>query len=440
MSSVTDTIEAVVGSLTTTTTFMRISKLEEANKILNTTDLSTDPIALYYSIDTVTAEPVEGRSVEVHPVEIAFVDKAASADTSGVEDEVTRDAMRTSAIEFYHSLVKNYTGIFERFEGYTLEAVIMDKKFDVIMVGYTLKTEIRQLAGFGTVSVTGSVLDPDSNAITTVQPGGIAIVSLQDVWDVSADARKNTFVDANTFEILTFVFSDAAKTVLDFFTGLVTAEVLAIGSFVDSQDAVGALQWPRASFASFALQTEANSLIDWISGNSMTAVNAPTHIPGVAFDFQATQSIQTGFTSGGGYVLDDAMFGVYIKAVDESSGSNGNIITSGGAVGFMQDKSNNSVNIRVNKSTNTSDTPGFQDEQLVLAYREDSANQAYSIDSVEQATSAVASAAVPSSQFTLGNGYADLQLSSWVAGSSIGFDQVHYNINLRAMNLSLSQI
>ena len=47
MSLVTDTIEAVVGRLTTTTTFMRISKQEEANLILNTTDLSTDPIALF---------------------------------------------------------------------------------------------------------------------------------------------------------------------------------------------------------------------------------------------------------------------------------------------------------------------------------------------------------------------------------------------------------
>ncbi|KKL55310.1 hypothetical protein LCGC14_2256710, partial [marine sediment metagenome] len=79
-------------------------------------------------------------------------------------------AMRTSALEFYHSLVKNYTAIFEEFEGYEMEAVAMDKRFDVLMVGYSLKFDIKQLAGFGTVSVVGTLVNSEGTTINTLSP------------------------------------------------------------------------------------------------------------------------------------------------------------------------------------------------------------------------------------------------------------------------------
>lgn len=170
MSLVTDTIEAVVASLTTTTTFMRTSKLEEANLKLPQTDLSTDPVALYFNLPTVDGVPIEGRSVQVNPVEIAFIKRAAQPDTTGLEDDVTRDAMEVIAIEFYHSLVKNYTNIFEKFEGYTLEPVLMDKQFSEIMVGMVLKTEIRQMVGFGIVSVVATLVNSEGTTINTLSP------------------------------------------------------------------------------------------------------------------------------------------------------------------------------------------------------------------------------------------------------------------------------
>ncbi|KKK49708.1 hypothetical protein LCGC14_3132350, partial [marine sediment metagenome] len=161
------------------------------------------PIALYYNLPTVQGEPVAGRSVETHPVEIAFVDKAATADTTGVEDEVTRDAMRTSALEFYHSLVKNYTGIFEEFEGYEMEAVAMDKRFDVLMVGYSLKFDIKQLAGFGTVSVVGTLLNSEGTTINTLSPNETKTqpdITVTQTDDTTASHPSDKDLDVDNFQ------------------------------------------------------------------------------------------------------------------------------------------------------------------------------------------------------------------------------------------------
>ncbi|KKM66581.1 hypothetical protein LCGC14_1479810, partial [marine sediment metagenome] len=352
MSLVTDTIEAVVGTLTTTTTFMRISKQEEANLILNTTDLSTDPIALYYNLPTVQGEPVAGRSVETHPVEIAFVDKAATADTTGVEDEVTRDAMRTSALEFYHSLVKNYTGIFEEFEGYEMEAVAMDKRFDVLMVGYSLKFDIKQLAGFGTVSVVGTLVNSESTTINTLSPGqtktqpDITVTQADDTtaahpsdkdldvdnfqgagqtltqkWDGSTDGEKNTFADARNFEIVTFQYDSAnATTALGRMTGLVTAEEAAMSKFVTSLGANWAL---IDDFIHYGMQTAGNSLTGW-KLKTHIAVNAPTHTPGTGFTFNGTtQYINSQFVDsvdGVNFSLNDSIFGIYNVTNNDTAG------------------------------------------------------------------------------------------------------------------------
>ncbi|KKL49306.1 hypothetical protein LCGC14_2316850, partial [marine sediment metagenome] len=170
------------------------------------------PIALYYNLPTVQGEPVAGRSVETHPVEIAFVDKAATADTTGVEDEVTRDAMRTSALEFYHSLVKNYTGIFEEFEGYEMEAVAMDKRFDVLMVGYSLKFDIKQLAGFGAVSVVGTLVNSEGTTINTLSPN-----QTKTQPDITVTQQDDT---------TTGYPSDKDLDVDDFLTGITTFDAL----------------------------------------------------------------------------------------------------------------------------------------------------------------------------------------------------------------------
>jgi len=116
MGIIATTIEAIVGSLTTTTTYMRASKLEEANLKLPQTDLSTDPIALYFNLPIITGEVTEGGTIEVHPVEIAFLKKSAP-DNTGVQDDALRDTCQTIAQEFYQSLVTSYSTIFEKIPG-----------------------------------------------------------------------------------------------------------------------------------------------------------------------------------------------------------------------------------------------------------------------------------------------------------------------------------
>lgn len=454
MGLIATTIEAIVDSLTTTTTYVRASKLAEANLKLTQIDIVTNPIALYYNLPIIPTEVVSSGTVEVHPVKIAFLAKS-NPDNTAVQDDVLRDAMKVSAVEFYQSLVTNYSSVFEQFQGYELDPTVTGEKvFGEVMTGYTLTVEIRFLSNCSAVSVVGTVVDPDNNTITTVNPGGTAIVSLQDVWDVSADARKNTFVGANDVEIAKFLFSDTAKTALDFYTGLVLGEVLALGKFFDSQiDSGNFALWD--DWAHLGLQTEANSLIKALTGNSMTAVNSPTHTPGTGFNLNgSTQYINTGHnpsTFGGNYSLNDALIGAFIISEDTIGATRV-------AVGAVSDGTNQ-ANISMNAANesrvilNSSGTGGTEDantinNSLFVGVRTSSTVLRVYFDGVGQTEGSQASVIIPNTNLYIGarnNDPAPTQLwdgafSSFIIGAAVGFDHQDYNDNLVILNTELAAI
>lgn len=170
MGLIATTIEAVVDSLTTTTTYVRASKLEEANKKLPQTDIVTNPIALYYDTDQVTTEINSSGVVEVHAVKIAFL-KRSTPDNTGIAEDALRDSMKTSATEFYQSLVSNYSNIFEQFQGYELDpANTGEKVFNEVMTGYTLSVDIRVLGACSIVSVVATLVNSEGTTINTLTP------------------------------------------------------------------------------------------------------------------------------------------------------------------------------------------------------------------------------------------------------------------------------
>ena len=275
--------------------------------------------------------------------------------------------------------------------------------------------------------------------------------SLQNLWTVKSDADKNTFVDANTFSILKFIFSDAAATTLDMFTALVTAEVLAIGAYVDSQDAAG--QWStRDSFANFKLQTEANSLIDWIRGVSMTAVNGPTHIPGTGFDFngvdQYINSLFNPSTDGIKYTLNDFITSVFCVAATPTAafntlwgnniGTPSNLLNDNNLATKIEFIANSDgtliVNIAERLSSNNLYTGVRTASNLAKIYK----------NGIEIASANQISTGVPNGNIGINGRLASQFLegttSSFMTGAAIGFDHLNDYNNLVCLNLALSQI
>ena len=290
MGVVEATIENVLSNLDTPPTYLRASKLEEANVELSQIDTSS-AVAIYYNLPIIVAEMVHGRPIEIHPVKISFVKKAA-LDSTGVADDTVRDAMETLAHEFYDSLVLNWTDTFEKFDGYTMDPVSMDKPFDEKMVGFSLEFDIKLMRG--------------------VSAKIIADTTIQVKWDALASSPRNTFVDNNTFAIITHIYDSAnATAVIARMTNPVIAEEAAMSKFVTLNGA----NWDLIDdFHSYAVPTEVNALTGW-KLKALTNVNNSTHTPGTGFAFNGTtQYINSNFvpsTDGIKLVQDDALVGAF---------------------------------------------------------------------------------------------------------------------------------
>ncbi len=159
---------------------------------------------------------------------------------------------------------------------------------------------------------------PRKVTITTTRKAPVG--DLQGVWDVSTDSEKNTFVDANDTEILTFIddvliqLSTDATAAINNITGgagtLTDIEKYWISRLVDG---IGTTIWAKMDYwLSAGFDDEVAALTDYIGG--VLATNSGGTLDGKTWELDFLDFIETNFAENGGsnFLRDDACFGSYV--------------------------------------------------------------------------------------------------------------------------------
>ena len=180
----------------------------------------------------------------------------------------------------------------------------------------------------------------------------------------------------------------------------------------------------------------------------MTAVNAPTHTPGVGYVFDGVdQSINSGYNpadDGINYVLDDSLLGGFLTTVGVKttvSGIFGEIITAPNS--FLREiKDNTEILFGINSANNTQ-TSSLSSDSLYLITRITSSNievfeNAASIFDVAQVSTTLAQNSL--SIGSDGSNFFDGTISGFIAGAAIGFNHSNYHSNLVTLNTGLAAI
>lgn len=236
-----------------------------------------------------------------------------------------------------------------------------------------------------------------------------------------------------------------AQPVIDRFTGLSEVQDTAIRNFVNQETRDG--NWGLYDeFFCFALG-ETNSLIGF---KSKTATNN-----GATFDvngatFNGAEYINTNWipsSDGVNYQLDNAFFGSYIKTKDSIGKSLTGMLGAGTAI-LRDSEGTSATTIAINSTSNSNALHTLVNDSVMIVSRADASNLKLWRNGGTVQTIANASTGLSSiSFFTGGNNNAgglyggyNGTISTWIAGASIGFDQVAHNTNLRAMLTELGTI
>lgn len=280
--------------------------------------------------------------------------------------------------------------------------------------------------------------------------------SLQVSWDDSTDPEKNTFVDANEDEILTFTdnalpISVGASGIFDIYEtlgdGLTLEEKYLATVFFDRIIANG----NNALIDNHTIYpfSGANSLVDYIGGKVSTLVNAPTHsVNGYAFD--GTNYINTNFnplTDKNNSSINDVAFSHLNGTINNTtlsySGTFDGVTHLGGrgaGVGL--------IGIDINSGQQNLGSSPHGTDLLMMMERNSVTNKNYYSDGIFVNNTVVASASIPSSKIYVGarnnNGVAanftNGTIKSYCLSASIGFNHLDYNTNLRALLTGLGAL
>lgn len=247
------------------------------------------------------------------------------------------------------------------------------------------------------------------------------------------------------------VYSAESQLVFDRMSGLITAEKDAISKFVDSQVTVG--NWDLIDeFHQYGLQTETNALTGW-KMKMLTAVNAPTHIPGTGYAFNgSTQYIDSNLnlsTDVTQHTVSNAMMGCFVVTNGQTSGI-GAIFGALDSYGFeLLDDPDNSRLIyfghNISAIIDTNNDPIASN--TLYAVTQDGTNIALYANGVELQQRSKASIDIDNLDIYIGasnrNGaisYLNGTLSSFFVGAAIGFDHSNFYDNLVILNTDLAAI
>lgn len=280
---------------------------------------------------------------------------------------------------------------------------------------------------------------------------------LQPAWDGSNDTEKNTFVDANDDEIITFldISTEAEKMLARYTTLGVTltgTERTAMVAYVDAEVASGNHQ--KKDYEIIFPLSGVNSLIDYIGGKIATPINAPTFdIKGVNLN-AATQYVSSNFITsinGVNYKLDDALAGGFAIS-DTRSGNNREL---GGGDNFstlanltVTVTSANKIRAVINTLTQSSLSAKTISNSLYLNIRTSSNSQNTVFDGVLGSAGSVSSTGLPDLNVGIGARVRNSDvifhwggiIASFIFGGAIGFNHPDYNTNLRTLFTSLGTL
>lgn len=237
---------------------------------------------------------------------------------------------------------------------------------------------------------------------------------------------------------------------------LATGERALIGAMLQSQIDSG--NWDLMDSLVFMNLLDAtNSLWDIKRGSSMTAVNDPTHSPGIGRIFNgSTQFINSNYnpsTFGGNYKIQDCLLGAFVVA--DNRGSN-NIALLGSRIGtdraritFINDTTDNiAVGLNdENGAGNAAYTLGELTNALIVSARtSNTINPSYKNGVSKDMTSVTATTAIPNNTISIGARHVDASfdrhwegtMSSFIAGAAIGFNHSDYFDELTILNTGLA--
>ena len=323
-------------------------------------------------------------------------------------------------------------------------------EFETFRTGLILDKAILSLQGLWN-------LKSNSKRNTFVDANTAAILSdvdnlLQTGWDHAdtSNAKKNTFVDANTFEIITHIYDSAnATAVIARMTNPVIAEEAAMSKFVTL---LGAM-WDLADdFHSYAVPTETNALTGW-KMKMLTAVNAPTHTPGVGFAFGGVDEyINSNYNPTNDavkYLLGDALVGAYIVSfTDHESNwsSPWGAVESPGSVELIKLQGTDVIRVHLNTSSNLQIIEGIDNNSLYISTYNGS-NVAVYKKGLSIGDTAETENGIPNTFISIGAGnhtpvirFFNGTISSFIVGAQNGFDQILYKVQLDKLNSDLAAI
>ena len=232
-----------------------------------------------------------------------------------------------------------------------------------------------------------------------------------------------------------------AKPVIDSFPNPLTVEEKDyIRSFINSQVVSG--NWGKMdSFVHFGLYDPANALWDWKRRSAMTN-NGAVHHAGIGYAFDGAENIDSLFRTDQGvnYKQDDALIGAFIKESLNSTsqvslfgdGSTGTVIT--------QKPSSSRIELFLNstgrQNVTSIDGDRFNNNTLHVGTRSSASQTIYYENGVLKGGFNVTSTGVKATTIKIADGFANFKgtLSSFIAGSAIGFNQTSYYDELVTLN------
>lgn len=234
---------------------------------------------------------------------------------------------------------------------------------------------------------------------------------------------------------------------------LSTGEKDLLSDMISSQMDSG--NWDKFdSLAFMNLADATNSLWDVKRGVSMTAVNNPTHNPGIGRILNgATQSINTNYNPAtGGSILDNHFAMSFVEscpeiARDEALFSSENTARTNRSQIAMQ--STSTPFMALNSGVNVGNVAGFtkfESNKLYGVSRTNSANYDFLVDGSVLKTQTEVSTSLPDVEYQIGfikqpSVFFFLgTVSSFASGEAIGFNYADYFSNLIILNTGLSSL
>jgi len=304
------------------------------------------------------------------------------------------------------------------------------------MIEVTIDTEVIQAVDIELSLETGASSDP----------------TLQATWDGSTDPQKDTFVDANDAEILTFIddqlivlSTEASAAVINIESNggaLTDKEKYFVAKWVDRVQAKG--DWATRDilvYAGFANQSCA--LTNWKTGTLMTISGTVTH-DGENWIKGASGYIDTGFdpSSASNLIQNDAIYGCYLGDKLESAAFLFGVYDGSSYAGIDR-RGTKWHTGRCNSTAATAISTGIftsffhPGKTLYTVSRQNSTNQSLGINGSIDDTEVDASSGVPNGRniYLLAqnlNGSVTSQmpngskLSMFFAGAAVGFDEADF--------------